>query len=197
MPITLPLPPQILDNVKALQAKLNGLNLISQSWYSGFAFCLGNLLVCVDPLDPLAPLGCRNFAICVEKYVAELAAYPDVARLVSLLVSYFQGGSPMAGQCVQKHSGGMVPGAGLCCAQVGVGLTPPPPGTKLAPYVAGQADAGQIPAGRIVQVTDAGGHCASCMIVGSTSKKHPGKPVLKFVRGGPLCPTAGTGCCSL
>ncbi len=102
--------------------------------------------------------------------------------------------------CANFHkSSTRVQGPGLCCAQVGVagGLVAPPAGTTLPAYIPGQADAGQIPAGRIVQVTDAGGHCASCMIVGSKSKKHPGKPVLMFVRGGPACPTAGTGCCSL
>jgi hypothetical protein len=106
------------------------------------------------------------------------------------------GGLVTMAACANTHSS-KVQGAGICCAQVGVGLTAPPKGTTLPAYQPGQANAGTIPAGRIVQVTDAGGHCASCMIVGSTSRKHPGKPVLKFVRGGPACPTAGTGCCSL
>jgi hypothetical protein len=105
------------------------------------------------------------------------------------------GGSTMP--CANHHSG-RVQGAGLCCAQVGTGLTVPGPGTILPVYQPGQADAGQIPAGRIVQVLYGPAQkCGSCMIVGSTSRKHPGKPVLKFVPGGPSCPTAGTGCCAL
>jgi hypothetical protein len=35
------------------------------------------------------------------------------------------------------------------------------------------------------------------MIVGSSSRSHPGKPVLKFIRGGPGCPTGGSGCCAM
>jgi hypothetical protein len=96
--------------------------------------------------------------------------------------------------CVPKHSS-TVQGAGLCCQQVGAGLTAPPPNTILPVYQPGQA--ATLPPGRIVGVTDAGGHCASCMIVGSTSKKHPGQPVLKFIRGGPSCPKSRTGCCAL
>lgn len=110
----------------------------------------------------------------------------DLASLV--------GGTPMPTVCVPKHSS-TVQGAGLCCQQVGAGLTPPPPGTVLPVYQKGQA--ASLPPGRIVGVTDSGGHCASCMIVGSTSPKHPGRPVLKFIRGGPSCPTSRSGCCSL
>lgn len=107
----------------------------------------------------------------------------------------YGGTGPMA--CTTTHSS-KVQGAGLCCTEVSAGrLVPPPPGTTLPVYNPGDADAGRIPAGRISQVTDAAGHCASCMIVGSTSKKHPGKPVLKFVRGGPTCPTSSTGCCAM
>lgn len=98
--------------------------------------------------------------------------------------------------CVTTHSGGRVQGAGLCCQQVQAGaLTPPPPGTILPVYTPGSA--ASLPAGRRVQVVDSAGHCATCMIVGSKSKKHPGRPVLEFIRGGPGCPTAGTGCCAM
>ncbi len=101
--------------------------------------------------------------------------------------------APMA--CVTTHSS-KVQGAGLCCAAVQSGaLTPPPPGTTLPVYTPGQAYT--LPPGRITTVTDSAGHCASCMIVGSSSRKHPGRPVLKFIRGGPSCPTAGTGCCAM
>lgn len=136
-----------------------------------------------------------QWAAAEDCWVAFLSlAYWEV---VNGYIRFFQGGSPMpqVPVCIPHHSGGRVPGAGLCCQQVGSGLTAPAPGTILAPYVPGQA--ASLPVGRIVQVTDAGGHCASCMIVGSASAKHRGKPVLKFIRGGPSCPTAGTGCCAL
>ena len=98
--------------------------------------------------------------------------------------------------CNTTHSQ-KVQGAGLCCQAVQSGaLTPPPPGTTLPTYVTGSHGAG-IPAGRITTVTDSLGHCASCMIVGSKSPKHPGRPVLKYIRGGPACPSATTGCCAL
>lgn len=105
------------------------------------------------------------------------------------------GGSNMA--CQTTHSGGRVQGAGLCCAAVQAGaLTPPPAGTTLPIYVKGSKGAG-LPAGRVTQVTDSKGDCATCMIVGSKSPAHFGKPVLKFIRGGPGCPTGGSGCCAM
>jgi len=98
--------------------------------------------------------------------------------------------------CTNTHQGGKVQGPGVCCQAVASGaLTKPPTGTTLPPYFPGQWQS--LPAGRITQVTTASGQCASCMIVGSTSKKHPGKPVLKFIHGGPGCPVAGSGCCAM
>lgn len=82
------------------------------------------------------------------------------------------------------------PGAGLCCAAVTSGALPKTLGAS-------------------VQVTDSKGHCGHCMVVPSKSTKHPGIPVLKFVRGNPNpahwpgvtltnpCPTASYGCCAL
>lgn len=100
------------------------------------------------------------------------------------------GGTAMA--CVNTHSS-KVPGAGLCCNAVAQGLLILPPGTATLPvYTSGSES--NFPH---VQVTDAGGHCATCMIVGSRSAKHPGRPVLKFIRGGLGCPTTRTGCCAL
>lgn len=97
--------------------------------------------------------------------------------------------------CSNTH-GSRVQGPGLCCQAVASGaLTKPAAGTTLPPYAPGQSLT--LPAGRITMVTDSGGHCGQCMIVGSKSPKHPGKPVLKFVRGGPGCPAAGSGCCSM
>jgi hypothetical protein len=104
-----------------------------------------------------------------------------------------QGGSPVA--CNNTHSS-KVQGPGTCCLAVQSGaLIPPAPGTTLPVYSPGQAYT--LPPGRIATVTDSAGHCASCMIVGSRSTKHPGRPVLKYIRGGPSCPTSGQGCCTL
>src|SRR5229473_5117339 len=138
-------------------------------------------------------------ALCLEKLVIEFHVCHDpitgeICTLIEALVARILGGSTVPTVCVPKHSS-TVQGAGLCCQQVGAGLTAPPPGTVLPVYQKGQA--ASLPPGRIVGVTDSGGHCASCMIVGSTSPKHPGRPVLKFIRGGPSCPTSRSGCCSL
>lgn len=100
------------------------------------------------------------------------------------------GGSAMA--CVNTHSS-KVPGAGLCCNAVAQGLLILPPGTATLPVYTPGSEA-SFPH---VQVTDAGNHCATCMIVGSRSAKHPGRPVLKFIRGGLGCPSTRTGCCAL
>lgn len=82
-----------------------------------------------------------------------------------------------AGQCVTQHST-TAPGAGLCCQQIASG--------KLKPVI-----------GSTVQVTDKAGHCGTCSVVASRSKKHAGAPVLKFTRGGAACPTTSRGCCAL
>lgn len=97
--------------------------------------------------------------------------------------------------CTTYHSA-KTQGPGTCCLAVQSGaLTPPPAGTILPVYTPGSA--ASLPIGRIAQVTDSAGHCASCMIVGSSSRKHPGRPVLKYIRGGPSCPTSSQGCCTL
>lgn len=103
--------------------------------------------------------------------------------------------------CTTTHSGPKVQGPGTCCAAVQSGaLTKPPAGTILPPYVTGSKGGG-LPAGRSTMVTiiDSRGisECGTCMIVGSKSAKHPGRPVLKFVRGGPGCPVGGSGCCAM
>jgi hypothetical protein len=112
--------------------------------------------------------------------------WADVLRIL--------GGNTMP--CNTTHSGGRVQGAGKCCQLVQSGqLVPPPAGTTLPAYTPGSS--GTLPANRRAQTTDASGHCSTCMIVGSSSRKHPGKPVLRFIRGGPGCPTSGTGCCAM
>lgn len=124
----------------------------------------------------------------IETYVSQVLAG-------TLTYPVGKGGTKKMAVCSTWHSA-RTQGAGLCCSAVASGaLTPPAPGTTLPPYAPGQA--ATLPAGRSVMVTDSGGHCGTCMIVGSRSTKHPGKPVLRYVRGGPGCPTAGTGCCAM
>jgi hypothetical protein len=92
---------------------------------------------------------------------------------------------------LQKHSS-RVAGPGLCCSKVGQpGFLAPPAGTVLTQFTPGSELNFEH-----IQVTDAGGHCGTCLIVGSKSPKHPGRPVFKYVRGGPGCPTTSS-CCAL
>ena len=83
----------------------------------------------------------------------------------------------MPSSCTDRHSS-QTQGAGLCCHQIQSGA--------LAKSI-----------GSHVQVTDAGGHCGTCSVVASTSKKHRGVAVLRYRRGGPGCPTTTHGCCAL
>jgi hypothetical protein len=99
--------------------------------------------------------------------------------------------------CTTTHSGGKLPGAGLCCTAVQQGqLVAPPAGTILPVYQPGQS-AAVFAAGRAVAVSDVNQKCGTCMIVGSSSRKHQGRPVLKFIHGGAQCPSSTTGCCAL
>jgi hypothetical protein len=97
--------------------------------------------------------------------------------------------------CTTTHRvSNKVQGPGKCCAEVSAGRLVLPPGTTSLPvYNPGDDLRNIFPHS---QVTDAAGHCATCLIVGSKSAKHPGRPVLKYVRGGPGCPTS-SGCCAL
>ncbi len=98
----------------------------------------------------------------------------------------------MPSVCTNTHSS-RVQGPGLCCQHVGVDLIDPK-GASLPVYVRGllASNPGSFPH---VQVTDSGGHCGTCMIVGT--RRSPTVHVLKFVRGGPGCPSKRTGCCAL
>jgi hypothetical protein len=93
---------------------------------------------------------------------------------------------------LQKHSTS-APGAGLCCSKVGQpGFLAPPAGTILATYTPGSErnfEHIQVQFGPQQK-------CGTCLIVGSKSPKHPGRPVFKFVPGGPGCPTTSR-CCAL
>ena len=132
---------------------------------------------------------------CVEQAIRAYRNCTSCAdQLLANVLSALGLGGKMA--CTTTHTS-KVQGAGLCCQAVQSGqLVAPPPGTTLPVYAPHQA-AAVFAAGRGVMVTDAAGHCASCMIVGSRSAKHPGRPVLKFIRGGPSCPSSTTGCCAL
>jgi hypothetical protein len=148
----------------------------------------------------------EGWALVVQILEAALIGFEFTAEQKSAVVSViaciktFLGGNTMA--CTTTHAGPRVQGAGTCCSKVGVagGLVKPPAGTILPPYVTGSHGAG-LPSGQSVQVNiinSAGvSECGTCMIVGSTSRKHPGKPVLKFIRGGPGCPVGGSGCCAM
>jgi hypothetical protein len=145
--------------------------------YRSFAFG-AQLAFCLTlfDADPPAGLSCLG-AVLIEKAV-ELIAAGAYQELKFLIASFNQGGN-MA--CVDRHSG-TVQGPGLCCQQVASGALPRTIGAA-------------------VLVTDSGGHCGHCMVVGSKSKKHPGVPVLAYRRGNPLgttgCPISSRGCCAL
>lgn len=147
--------------------------------------------------EELAGLPCAECAAELGALVAgcvECAAYS-----ITQIINYFRGGKMPTPACNTTHST-RTAGAGTCCTAVQQGLiTPPPKGTVLPPYVAGDLANGRIPTNRYASVTAAGTHdgCGTCMIVGSSSAKHRGRPVLKFVRGGPGCPSSITGCCAM
>lgn len=90
----------------------------------------------------------------------------------------------------QKHST-TVAGAGLCCSKVGQpGFLAPPPGTLLPPYTKGA-----ILSFEHINAP-AGNRCGTCVIAGSKNPMHPGRPILKWIPGGPGCPTSSR-CCAL
>jgi hypothetical protein len=164
--------------IPGLSAALAGATaaLAAEDYPLAISFLLGAYLE-VQGIDEQVALLVNQALTCIESFAA----------------GFTGGGNQVA--CTYKHSS-TVQGPGLCCQAVqNGGLIVPPAGTILPQYTPGSA--ATLPAGRHVQVVDSGGHCATCMIVGSTSKKHPGKPVLKFIRGGPGCPTSSTGCCAL
>jgi hypothetical protein len=83
--------------------------------------------------------------------------------------------------CVTTHrTGGVVQGPGLCCSQVASGA--------LAKAIGSVGPA----------TTNAKtGKCGHCEVVASTSRKHPGRPVLRWKFGGTMCPSTVHGCCAL
>lgn len=158
-----------------------------------FGFAVADIIALVAEEDWPAAL----LLLTTIKNSATAFSVNAAAALNSMIacVRSFIGSGNMAGVCSPTHSV-KTQGAGLCCAAVAAGqLVKPPAGTTLPVYTPGAA--ASLPTGRIAQVTDSGGHCASCMIVGSSSRKHFGKPVLKFIRGGPGCAVAGSGCCAM
>jgi len=152
-----------------------------------FVLCVGTMAAAAEGLATW------ELAIDCWSAFASLILY----EVVRAYMQSFIGGTNMA--CSPTHST-RTPGAGLCCTAVTQGLLhPPPPGTILpVPVGPGSLTAYCLanPA-QCAVVTTAKGHCAHCMIVGSRSVAHPGKPVLKFMYGGPTCPSTVTGCCAM
>lgn len=116
-----------------------------------------------------------------------------VAQLISFIQQLIasQGGKGMA--CATSHNvSSQVQGPGVCCAALtaaGFGPgNPPPIGTRVAAMTAATSKTAS--------------HCIVCQVSASTSKKHPGAPVIKrgknFVAGSTVnCPTTAGGCCAL
>jgi hypothetical protein len=161
--------------------------------------CVGNLVqadiaceACASGADILL------CPACIEKVIRAYRSCVQCAgvALERVLQSLGIGKRKMA--CTTTHTS-KVQGAGLCCAAVTAGrLTPPPAGTTLPVYSKGQsASYCAAHPQDCATVSDSAGHCGTCMIVGSKSATHPGKPVLKFIHGGPSCPSSSTGCCAL
>lgn len=141
-------------------------------------------IACAIPFIPGTAAFNSCVACCIKTGLGPALQTPSICA----------GGSNVA--CTNTHSA-KTQGPGICCQALSSGaLQVPPPGTTLSPYTPGSA-AQLMAQGRATTVTDSAGHCGTCMIVGSTSRKHPGKPALKFIRGGPSCPSSATGCCAL
>lgn len=153
-----------------------------EAWYAQVIACL---FLSTEP-EFFPALGA-----CLEEV---LSLYPieSAARAIMVGILNAIGGSTVA--CINKHTS-KVPGAGLCCAQVNSGALRTT-ATTLPPYAAGELATNPTLFPHVM-VTTASGKCGTCLIVGSKNAKHPGKPVLKFVPGGPGCPTTTTGCCAL
>lgn len=79
--------------------------------------------------------------------------------------------------CANQHSTSTkVQGPGVCCAALG----------------------GQTPTiGLRFAATSRTGKCIVCEVTASRSPKHPGRLVFKRGKGGSICPTSTSGCCSL
>lgn len=157
--------------------------------------CVGDLLGTSVDCDLCAEgeiLTCPNCVYHLVQLYRSCTACVDVA--IPALLAAFGVNNQMA--CTTTHSA-KVQGAGLCCAAVQSGQLPTPAaGTTLPVYTPGSS-AAVFTAGRAVMVTNAAGKCGTCMVVGSKSAKHPGRPVLKYISGGAHCPTSSTGCCAL
>jgi hypothetical protein len=89
-----------------------------------------------------------------------------------------------------------IQGPGTCCA-------------AFAAYKAAGSPAGPIQVGARIRANDSKGNCIVCEVKSSTSKRHPGRPVIKRGKGmGPAydmslgqvtqgCPSSTGGCCAL
>lgn len=171
-----------------LQALLNRLRAYLQAHPAQLG--VTNLLLCLALASD--PITAPEAAVCFTRAIATFGFELILRALIQEIINLLGGSSSMA--CVPKHST-QVAGNGLCCAQVASGALRTT-ATSLPPYIAGElaTNPSLFPH---VTVTTSKGKCGNCLIVGSKSPKHPGKPVLKFVPGGPGCPVTGTGCCAL
>ena len=175
---------------KSLWAKVLAIMNSKAAWQVAVAACaaeVGALILADDAI------GAAYIAkLCIAKISAEyvvLQTYPAIKHLLGL------GGGNMA--CVTEHNA-LVQGPGVCCQQVQSGALKAAAGVTTLPiYVAGYNWATNPDNYPHVMVTDAGGHCATCAIVGSRSKKKPGHLALHYQRGGPGCPITSRGCCAL
>jgi hypothetical protein len=110
----------------------------------------------------------------------------QLTAFIRALIASGTGGPGMA--CATTHSTTTkAQGPGVCCAALsaaGYGPgNPPPIGTRVAAQ------------NRL-------GNCIVCQVSASTSRKHPGVPVIRrgksFVAGSAVsCPTSSGGCCAL
>jgi hypothetical protein len=160
--------------------------------------CVGNLIsgniaceACASGADILLCPTCIKKAIDSYRSCVQCAG----VSLERLLQSLGIGRKNVA--CKQSASQKVQGAVGLCCSAVQQGaLIPPAAGTTLPVYVAGSlASYCASHPGDCAQVTSASGKCGTCAIVGSKSSKHPGKPVLRYIPGGPGCPSSQFSCC--
>lgn len=150
------------------------------------------IAIAAGPLEALAAFTALAAALRAAWALAQKISASAASALNNAIscVSQLIGGLSMA--CTTTHSA-KAQGPGLCCQQVSNGTLVLPPGTTTLPVFTPGSEL-TFPH---VSVTDSGGHCGTCMIVGSRSRNHPGLPVLRYVRGGPGCPSTRTGCCAL
>lgn len=144
-------------------------------------------ILCFGAVDPAVVYPCLVLFL-----ASNPAASQAVISLANQIIQLIGGGSNMPACTTTHRTSTKVQGAGVCCALVGTTLIPVPGQATYPVYSAATA-----PTLPHAPAANSLGQCGTCYIAGSKSPKHPGKPILKFIRGGVSCPTTGTGCCSL